>query len=436
MPNCTREFIEMGRLGRKKIRANFFGGDTSSDGGLLLLREVDKRVGLSSAIAEAIHDPRESGKVRHSIQEMLSQRLYALCQGHSDLNDHLFLRHDPLMQTAVGKEEALASSSTLCRFENTIHREDLVRMNKVLVEQFIKSQSVVPQGLVLDIDGSDIPLHGDQEGGEYHGYYRSTCYLPLYVYCGDELLCFLLRRGRADGAKHAAAVIRLLVTRLRRQWSGVHITVRGDAAFCRQRLLNWCERNAVRYVIGVRGNARLSAMIKDHESQLKADWEKERESQRRLVELRYGARSWKKERRVIARLTYSHGKPNHRFIVTNLAFGTDMYDYFYVKRGESENRIKETQLDLFGTRASCQLFYSNWFRGLLSAFAYTLMKRLREMLLIGTKFAMAGTNTIRMQLLRIGAVVVSNTRRINVMLSSHHPNRSLFANALQKLAPP
>lgn len=437
MSKCTADQMEFGRLGRRLIEANFEGGALSSDGGLMLLRQTDRKIGLSDAVAAALHDPRNPDFIVHQLRDLVAQRLYALCCGYEDLNDHAALRQDPLMQTAVGTNEALGSSPTLCRLERRASRADAVALNRVLVEQFIASHAAPPSELVLDVDASDIPLHGDQEQREFHAYYDHYCYLPLYVYCGKAMLACVLRRSRIDGAKHAAAVIRLLVARLREQWPDVRIVVRGDSGFCRQRLIRWCERHGVGYVIGVARNARLHRVVAGWEQEMAAQYQVAGIKQRRIREFRYAAASWNIERRIITRLEFGAQGSNPRFVVSNLDLPADtLYDALYCQRGEAENRIKETQLDLFGTRASSSKFLANWLRIMFSALAYTLMQHLRELALAGTELARASAATIRVKLLKIGAAVIRNTRRIRILLASHHPLRNLFLTAARALAPP
>ena len=437
MPKCTADQMGFGRLGRRLIEANFEGGALSSDGGLMLLRQVDRRIGLSAAVAAALHDPRAPALIEHEVRDLVAQRLYGLCCGYEDLNDHAVLRQDPLMQTAVGTGKDLGSSPTLCRVERRATRSDVVALNRVLVEQFIASQATAPSELVLDVDASDIPLHGEQEGKQFHAYYDHYCYLPLYVYAGKALLACVLRRSRIDGAKHAAAVIKLLVTRLRETWPEVRIIVRGDSGFCRQRLIRWCERHGVGYVIGVARNARLHQIVEGWEHEMEARHAELGVKQRQIREFRYAAGSWNIERRIVTRLEYGNQGANPRFIVTNLTQPADeLYDGLYCQRGEAENRIKETQLDLFGTRASSRKFLSNWLRVLFSALAYTLMQRLRELALAGSELARASAATIRVKLLKIGAAVIRNTRRIRILFASHHPLRALFLTAARALASP
>jgi len=436
MPKCTANQIDFGCLGRRLVEANFDGGALSSDGGLMLLRQVDRKIGLSSAIAEVLHDPRDADRIKHPLRNLIAQRLYGLCCGYEDLNDHARLRRDPLMQTAVGTDEELGSSPTLSRLETRARRSDVLALNRVLVEQFIVSHPSAPDELILDVDASDIPLHGDQEQAEFHAHYDHYCYLPLYVFAGRAMLACVLRRSRIDGANHAAAVIRLLVGRLRQAWPSVRIIVRGDSGFCRQRLIRYCERHRVGYVIGMARNARVQRIVQPWEQALEARFAATGVKQRAIHEFVYAARSWNRERRLITRLEFGHMGINPRFVVTNLDLPAQaLYDQLYCARGEAENRIKEAQLDLFGTRTSCQKFLANWLRVLLAAMAYTLMQRLRQLALANTELARASAATIRVRLLKIGAAVVRNTRRVRILFASNHPLRALFARAAFALAP-
>lgn len=435
MPKCTEDKIEFGKLGRRLIEADFSGGDLSSDGGMMLLKQTDERIGLTRAAAAGLSDPREAGRIVHSMRDLLAQRIYGLCCGHEDLNDHDRLREDVLMQTALGRDEVLASAPTLCRLETRATRGQIWGLHEVLVAQFIASHERAPSGLVLDIDASDIPLHGNQELREFHGYYDHHCYLPLYVYCGQALLACYLRRSRIDAARNATALIKRLIARLRQAWPDVPIIVRGDSGFCRGRLMRWCERNRVGYVLGVARNARLEAIVSMAELALAEQYVASGMKQREIGEFRYAAESWDRERRVLTRLEYGPQGNNPRFVVTNIqGEAAALYDQLYCQRGEAENRIKETQLDLFGTRASCHKFLANQFRLLLAALAYTLMQRLRALALAGTELARACAATIRTRLLKIGVAVLRNTRRVRLMFASHHPLREVFALAAARLA--
>ncbi len=436
MPKCSERRGGFGRIGRRVIEANFDGGDISSDGGVLLLRRADERIGLSRAAAAVLSDPRDPTRITHTLRDLLAQRIYGLCCGYEDLNDHDALRDDLLMQTAVGRVDALASSPTLSRLETRATRAQAVALHGVLIEQFIASHKTAPAELVLDIDASDVALHGNQERAEFHAYYDHHCYLPLYVFCGQAMLACVLRRSRIDGAKNAAAVIKLLVQRLRRAWPDTRIIVRADSGFCRQRLLRWCERSGVSYIIGLARNARLEARVRLAELMLADEYERSGTKQRLIDEFSYAADSWNTERRVITRLEHASLGNNPRFIVTNLeGDAVQLYERLYCARGEAENRIKEAQLDLFGTRASCHRFAANQLRLLLAALAYTLMQRLRELALKGSELERATAATIRCRLLKIGAAIVRNTRRVRVLLASHHPLRAIFLSAARALAP-
>lgn len=434
MPKCTEGRVEFGKIGRRRIEADFSGGDLCSDGGLMLLRQADERIGLTRSAAAKLSDPRDPGRIRHTLRSMLAQRVYGLCCGHEDLNDHARLRADTLMQTAVGGDEALASAPTLCRLETRATRAQCWALHEVLIEQFIASHEQPPAGLVLDVDASDVPVHGEQELREFHGYYDHHCYLPLYVFCGQAMLGCYLRRSRIDGARNAAAVLKLIIGRLRRAWPGVQIIVRGDSGFCRQRLMRWCERHAVGYILGVARNARLEREVSVMEQALAEQFIATQTKQRAIGEFVYAAQSWDRQRRVITRLEYGPQGNNPRFVVTNVQGDAKaLYDALYCQRGEAENRIKEAQLDLFGSRASCHKFLANQFRLLLAALAYTLMQRLRSLALPATELASACAATIRVRLLKIAVAVLRNTRRIRLMYASHHPLRALFALAAARL---
>ena len=261
MPNCTEEIgtnkIEFGRLGRRVVEGCFDGGSMTSDAGVMLLAATDRKLGLMQAAAGCIADPRSPLLIKHGVADMLRQRVYGLALGWEDLNDHGALRQDVAMQTAVGVDREVASAPTLCRLEKWADRATAWRLHELLVEQFIASFKTAPEELVLDFDATDNPLHGQQEGRFFHGYYDCYCYLPLYVFCGQQLLCAYLRPSRIDGAKHAGAILKLLVTRLRQQWPQVRIVFRGDSGFCRQRIINYCERAGVHYIVGLARNARL-----------------------------------------------------------------------------------------------------------------------------------------------------------------------------------
>jgi hypothetical protein len=441
MPNCTEEFearkIEFGRLGRRVVEGRFDGGSMTSDAGVMLLGALDRKLGLLQAAANCIADPRNPLLIKHKVVDMLRQRVYGLALGWEDLNDHSALRSDVAMQTAVGVDEPIASAPTLCRLEKWADRASAVRLHQVLVEQFIASLKSEPKELVLDFDATDNPLHGQQEGRFFHGYYDAYCYLPLYVFCGQQLLCAYLRPSRMDGAKHAAAILKLLVTRLRQQWPAVRITFRGDSGFCRQRILNYCERADVHYIVGLARNARLQGITEFLELAMKEQYQQSGLKQREIGEFLYAAQTWAQERRVITRLEWGEQGNNPRYVVTNLQDSPQaLYDGLYCQRGEAENRIKEAQIGLFATRTSCHLFQSNQLRMLLAALGYVLIERLRALALQGTALATAQVDTLRIKLLKLAAVITRNTRRIRLYLASNWPNADIYAQAMGALRSP
>jgi hypothetical protein len=429
-------------LDRKKIVADFQGGDLTSDGGLPLLREVDRRIGLIDALDAAIFDPRFQPLVVHDQRTILAQRILAIAAGYEDLNDHQTLRTDTLLQTLTDRRlkagqkeaDALASPPTLCRLENRITRGDLERMAEVLVEQFVASQATPPEELVLDFDATDDPVHGRQEGRFFHGYYDHYCFLPLYVFCGEQLLVAYLRPANIDAAKHSRAILKLLVRRFRQAWPGVRIVFRGDSGFCRWRMLRWCDRHDVGYLVGLAKNERLKRLAR--RSMVTARWRYRGsgDKQRLFEKFEYAAATWDRPRRVIAKAEHSEQGENPRFVVTNLpGDGRDLYEKLYCQRGEAENRIKEQQLGLFADRTSCHDFLANQFRVLLSASAYVLMETLRRVGLAGTELAKAQVGTIRLKVLKIGGRIVRSVRRVVVHLASAFPLQDLLRTVVKQL---
>jgi len=435
MTNYNPKPIHFSPFRGKKIAVNFDGGDITSDGGLLLLRETDKKLGLTKELSKILPDSRHQSYCDHSILEMLRQRIYGLALGYEDINDHDFLRKDIMLQTAVGYDKELASKSTLSRFENSINREVIVAMNKLLVEIFIASFSKPPKELILDFDATDDVIHGHQEFRHYHGYYREYCYLPLYVFCKEHLLASFLRPSNVDAATHAWAILALLVKRLRQEWPGVKIIFRADCGFCRYRIFNWCEKNNVNYIVGLPGNNKLQILAKDIKEQVINNYNEMGEKQRQFSEFHYAAGTWSKERRVIVKAEHTMLGENTRFIVTNLDGDTQkLYDKLYCARGNMENCIKQ-QLDLFSDRTSCHRWWANQFRLMLSGYAYVLFTAMKNLALKGTELAKAQCHTIRLKILKIGAVVIRNTRKVKLLLSSSYPYQDLFQQIANKLCP-
>jgi hypothetical protein len=439
MTDCNRQPLFFSNQKNKKIQADFNGGSLTSDAGALLLREVDKHLGLVDAINNCIPDPRNEFFIVHQQRTMLAQRIFAIALGYEDLNDHQSLRDDPLLQIiterGVTKDALpLASPPTLCRLENRVDRKGLADIAEVLVETFIASFKNQPEQLILDFDATDDIVHGNQEKRFFHGYYDNYCFLPLYVFCESQLLVAYLRPADIDGAMHSRAILKLLVKRIRRQWPNVKIIFRGDSGFCRWRLMRWCDRNDVGYIIGLARNPVLERSSQQWMERSQRQFELTGDKQRIFGDLEYAAGTWDRDRRVIVKAEYLQQGPNTRFVVTNLhGDPQELYDELYCKRGQMENRIKEQQLGLFADRTSCHDFVANQFRVLLSAAAYILMDALRRQALGDTEMANAQVDTIRLRLFKIGARITCSVRRIVLHLSGGYPLKELFACVLARL---
>jgi Transposase DDE domain group 1 len=432
--DCTEKTFNFPSFKRRKIDTQFKGGDITSDGGVLLLREIDRQLNLSAELSAVIPDPRNPLRITHTQESLLKQRIYGLALGYEDLNDHDKLRTDPAFQTAVEKDKVLASSATLCRLENRFARRTAWNIHRIFVEKFIQSYKEVPKELILDFDATDDLVHGEQEGGFFHGYYEAYCFLPLYVFCGKQLLVSYLRTSKQDGAKHAWAILSLLVKRLRQQWPDVNIIFRGDSGFCRHKMLNWCERKNIQYIVGLPKNKRLLKKSQTLITQAEQTYQVTQEKQRLFSDIYYAAESWDTQRRVIVKAEHTHQGDNTRFVVTNLAGDSQhLYDTVYCARGEMENRIKEQQLELFANRTSCHEWWANQFRLLLSSAAYILISAIRRIALAGTQLAQAQCNTIRLKIFKIGGVIIRNTRRIKFLLSSSYPYQELFMTIAARL---
>jgi hypothetical protein len=435
MTECSSQLALFPACKSRKVQVDFDGGQITSDGGSLLLRQADRRIKLTRQISRVLHDPRVKGRCDHRLVSLIRQRVYGLALGYEDLNDHGTLRDDPALQTAVERDRALASSSTLCRFENRADRQAAVAMSGVMVETFIASHRKPPTRVVFDFDATDDRVHGLQEGRFFHGYYDHYCFLPLYVFSGSQLLAAYLRPSNIDPARHAWAILSLLVKRLRQSWPDVEIIFRGDSGFCRWRLLRWCDHHDVGYIVGLAKNKRINAIAAGLMAEAQRAFEATGEKQRLFAEAQYGARTWDSERRVIMKAEHSAMGSNPRYVVTNLdGDPRKLYDDLYCARGDMENRIKEQQLDLFSDRTSCHHWWPNQFRLLLSALAYTLVEAIRRLALKGTELAHAQCGTIRLKLFKIGAVVLRNTRRVRLHLSSACPYQHLFWLVAKRLA--
>jgi len=438
MTECNTKPLAFSSLCRKQIVADFDGGWITSDGGGLLLREVDRKIGLIEALAGCITDRRDPRSITHSVASMLRQRVVGIALGYEDLNDHQTLRDDPLMKLLTGRDPSaaapLASPPTLSRLENGVDRAALARLAEVFVETFIASHTRPPKELVLDFDATDDPLHGTQEGRFFHGYYDVYCYLPLYVFCGDQLLVAYLRPANIDASKHSRAILKLLVRRFRQVWPGVRIIVRADSGFCRWRLMRWCDRHDVGYILGLARNKRLEALAEPLMRQAAERFQATGTKQRLFGEVAYAAGTWDRPRRVIIKAEYLTLGPNTRFVATNVEDEPQpLYDGRYCARGEMENRIKEQQLDLFADRTSCHRFLANQFRLLLASAAYVLVETLRRVGLAGTELERAQAGTIRVRLLKIGARVRVSVRRVVLHLASGYPLQGLLRRVVRRL---
>lgn len=434
MTKCNPQTSLFPMVKGRKIDINFNGGNITSDGGVLLLQQAEKRLHLLSEVDKVLKDPRFSPMIYHSSYSLLKQRVFGICQGYEDLNDHSSLRDDIAFQTAVGRDETLSSSATLCRFEDWASRDTVFHIHEVIVENFIKSFKKPPRKLVLDFDATDDPIHGEQEGRFFHGYYDRYCYLPLYVFCGSQLLCAYLRPSKIDGAKHSGAILKMLTERFRREWPDVRIIYRGDSGFCRHRTLAWCERNKVEYIIGIAKNKTLLRYAQELINQAESGYKETKTKQKLYGEFTYAAGTWKKQRRVIVKAEYNPLGQNTRFIVTNMkGTGRRLYENIYCARGDMENRIKEQQMELFADRTSTHLFRSNQFRLLLSSLAYILVEFIRRTGLKGTDLEKAQCGTIRLKLLKVGAELVRNTRKVYFKLSSTFPLKELFLKTAFRL---
>ena len=433
MTNCRSETIRFKGVKGRKVEAVFNGQTITSDGGGMLLRAADESSRLLSRVARCFDDHRRKASCAHSIENLLRQRVYALALGYEDLNDHDSLRHDLALQTAVGRDVDMASASTLCRFENSVEANSLWALSSVLVDVFIESFRNAPEEIVLDFDATDDAVHGKQEGRFFHGYYDHYCFLPLYVFCGERLLAAYLRPSNIDGAKHSLGILGLLVKRLRAAWPKTRIIMRGDSGFCRWKLMQWCDSHKVEYLLGLAQNKRLIKEAQPLLDEVHECFLQTRKKQKQFSETHYAADTWDKKRRVIIKAEHLEKGSNPRFVVTSLLDCPEELYQRYCARGEMENRIKEQQLYLFADRTSCSKWRPNQFRVLLSALAYSLIQTIRAKALAGTELARARCDTIRLKLLKIGATVIKNTRRVILMLSESCPCKELFRLAAARL---
>jgi Transposase DDE domain group 1 len=460
MTECRTGQLEFQGIGSRAVVGNFDAGRATSDGGVLLLREVAERTGLIREFASCFTDHRKAELIEHRVEELVAQRVLAIACGYEDLNDHDVLRDDALFAVAAGKVDAtgskrrrkqdrghaLAGKSTLNRLEGTPEDAsaearykkivyDGAAIEEFFVEAFLDAHREPPEEIVLDLDATDDPLHGQQEGRFFHGYYRSYCYLPLYIFCGDFLLCARLRRANIDASAGAVEEVERIIRGIRGRWPEVRIILRGDSGFAREALMAWCEQNRVDYLFGLARNARLEAAIASEMEQAQQEHEATGKAVRRFKEFTYRTqKTWSRERRVVGKAEYLPGKQNPRFVVSSLSAeqwpAAVLYEELYCARGDMENRIKEQQLALFADRTSTATMRANQLRLWFSSVAYVLVNELRRVGLRGTAWARAQADTIRTRLLKIGGIVRLSVRRVYVALSSVFPLQDLFRRVL------
>src|SRR5271167_4464253 len=453
---CSAGQLEFEALGSRRVTASFDGGAITSNAGALLLRQTDRMIGLSRQAAACFSDGRDQDQVEHSLETLVAQRVHGIALGYEDLNDHDELRHDPVLGLISGKLEArrsdcavLAGKSTLNRLEHAPKADgdryrkfsvDGGAMKELFVSLFIQASKTAPRRLILDLDATDDPVHGNQEDRFFHGYYKCYCYPPLYIFCGRELLLAKLRPANIDASAGSKEEIAWIVARLRQKWPGVELWLRADSGFCREEIMGWCEANGVHYVFGLARNARLEAEIAEELAEAEQKAAESGKPERIFKEFQYKTRStWSRERRVVAKVEHLAKGANPRFIVTSLT-GEDvkareLYEKIYCARGEMENRIKECQLDLMADRTSAATLRANQLRLWFSSLAYVLVTALRRLALQGTELQDATAGTIRLKLLKLGALVTVSVRRIKIAIASACPLKSVFATAQTRLCP-
>lgn len=463
MTECNQETFDFHSLQRRKIVGRFDGGNITSDAGALLLRETELRTKIVAQFAACFKDYRDQELIEHTVAQMVAQRVYGLALGYEDLNDHDQLRADPLLAVLVDhpdplgtqrrrerdRGKALAGKSTLnrlkltpaeanaqSRYQKIVYQRPAIE--DLFVDLFLQAHAAAPEVIVLDLDATDYPLYGNQEGRFFHGYYREYCYLPLYIFCGEHLLCARLRPANIDGAAGALKQTKRIVARIREKWPGVRIILRGDSGFCREHLMAWCENNGVFYLFGLARNARLEKELAFEIAQAQAEFERTKQAARVFKDFRYQTlHSWSCARRVVGKAEYLEKGANPRFVVSNIPAqeqaAQTLYEDSYCARGEMENRIKEQQLYLFADRTSTATMRANQLRLWFSSIAYVLLQALRRLGLKGTDLATAQCQTIRLKLLKIGAQLKVTVRKVWLSLAESYPYKRLFTEVYARL---
>jgi Transposase DDE domain group 1 len=458
MTECTQSSFGFHSLFRREVVAQFDGGDITNDAGGLLLREVDQKLNLTPRLAACFIDHRRSDKIEHRVEELVAQRIYGLALGYEDLNDHDQLRSDPLMGVLIGKAEPKGTdrrartgsgqgrcweeplnrleltpekADSKARYKKIVYRQEA--LDDLLVDLFLESFPQPPSRLELDLDATDDPVHGNQEGRFFHGYYREYCYLPLYIICDEFVLCARLRRSNIDASAGALEEVKRIVAQIRKKWPEVEIILRGDGGFSRDAIMSWCEENGVEFLFGLAKNKRLLKIIGKQLQEAKVEFEKTKTAARVFTEFSYQTRqSWKRERRVVAKAEHLGKGANPRFVVTSLSAekmeARALYEELYCARGEMENRIKEQQLALFADRTSTEWMRSNQLRLYFSTFAYQLMQGLRRLGLKGTEMEQAQCQTIRLKLLKIGAQIRVTVRKVWLSMAEGYAFAKVYRN--------
>lgn len=461
---CTRNYNSFQALGKREIVADFSGGTITSDGGGLLLREVEQRTAILRRFAGCFTDHRNEKRIEHSILTLVSQRVIGLALGYEDLNDHDHLAKDRLLAIAVGKTDPtgmdrkseqdkgkpLAGKSTLNRLELTPadataqspYKKIVVSpesVDRLFVDVFLEAHAEAPEQIILDVDATDDPLHGNQEGKFFHGYYKAYCYLPLYIFCGEHLLCARLRAANGDAAAGTVEEVARIIAHIRTSWPGTRILVRGDSGFCREELMAWCEDNDIDFLLGLARNNRLEQELAEDLALAKALFQCSGKASRVFKDFCYKTqKTWRWHRRVVGKAEHLGKGANPRFVVTSLTAGEydarELYEKMYCARGEMENRIKEQQLMLFADRTSTQKMFSNQIRLYFSSLAYILVQALRQFGLVGTDMAKAQCDTIRLKMFKIGAKIRITVRKVWISFAEGYPYRRVFDQVLTNLA--
>ena len=446
---CSADLFGFVAVAGRAVVAAFDGGTMTSDAGAMLLGATDRAIGLIERFAGCFTDHRSPELIEHRVPTLVGQRVFGMALGYEDLIDHDELRHDPVMAVLGGKLAAkradcapLAGKSTLNRLElsrpepSRYHKisYDAARVEALFVDLFLDAHAAAPPQITLDLDATDDPLHGHQEERFFHGYYDNYCYLPLYVFCGRHLLAAKLRPANIDGSAGSVQEIARIVAGIRQRWPRVRILLRADSGFAREALMVWCEDNGVDFLFGLAKNARLNAEIEAELAAAQEQSQKTEKPARRFKDFLWQTRkSWSRQRRVVAKAEWTGGEANPRFVVTSLARDEHeprhLYEKLYCARGEMENRIKECQLDLYADRTSAHTMRANQLRLWFASMAYVLIAAVRRIGLAHTQFARAACGTIRLKLLKIGALVRISVRRIKLAMPSAFPYQAEYRAA-------